>query len=217
MLTSLYLKVLFWLSVATWALLLVVNGQPVTAALFKPSSLVLSGMILLVTFFEKWGWRWSKLHPWFVGIPNLVGTYAGGINSHWTDPATGRRPNAIPAYMVVRQTLSTIHVRVYTTESESCSVIGSFLKSHDGKLELLYTYRNESRLEVRQRSPIHYGGTRLSIDQKAERLQGSYWTDRQTVGELDFTRISRATSNSFAEGEALHGKEHVRSGSGGSV
>ena len=203
MVTSLHLRVLFWLAVAAWAVLLFIDGQPLTANLFKPSSLVLSVLIAVVAVFEKWAWRWRLLHPWFVRTPNLIGAYKGEINSHWVNPSTGAQRGAISAFLVVRQTLSNIHVRLYTAESESCSVFGSFIEAPDSNHELLYTYRNEARLDIRPRSPIHYGGARLSFGRGAEQLEGSYWTDRQTIGEMKFTRISRETPHSFQEGEAL--------------
>lgn len=203
MLTSLHLKVLFWLAVVAWALLLFIDGQPLTQSLFKPSSLVLSTLIVIVAIFEKWIWRWRLLHPWFVPIPDLVGLYKGELDSHWTDPANGMKRGAIPAFLVVRQTLSNIHIRLYTAESESCSVLGSFITAPDGKYELLYTYRNEPRLEVRPRSPIHYGGVKLAIGRETQELEGSYWTDRQTIGNMRFTRISRKTPHSFQEAETL--------------
>ncbi len=203
MITSLHLKALFWLAVVAWALLLLIDGQPLTTNLLKPSSLVLSSLIAIITVFEKWAWRIPLLHPWFVRTPNLIGAYKGEINSHWINPATGTRLQPIPAFLVIRQTLSNIHIRLYTTESESCSVLGSFIESPDGNHELLYTYRNEARLDIRPRSPIHYGGARLAISGGTGHIHGSYWTDRQTVGEMSFTHISKQTPHSFQEGEAL--------------
>ncbi len=203
MVTSLHQKVLFWLAVIGWAALLFVDGQPLSANLFKPSSLVLSGLIIVVTIFEKWAWRLPLLHPWFVRPPNLIGAYTGVINSHWIDPATGQKRGEIPALLVIRQSLSSIHVRLYTAESESCSVLGSFVEAPDGNHELLFTYRNEPRLENRLRSPIHYGGARMTVGQETQLLEGSYWTDRQTVGDMKFTRISREKPHSFQEGQAL--------------
>jgi hypothetical protein len=203
MTNSLYLKTLFWLAVATWAVLLFINGQSLTISLFQPSSLVLSTVIAAVTIFERWLWKWSLFHPWLVKIPNMIGVYKGELNSHWIVPATGTKRGIIPAFLVVRQTLSGIHVRLYTAESESCSVVGSFIEGADGTHELLYTYRNEPRLEIRPQSPIHYGGVRLAIGQKTEQLEGSYWTDRQSIGEMRFRRIGRETPRSFQECEAL--------------
>ncbi|NTU85718.1 MAG: hypothetical protein HGA45_41385 [Chloroflexales bacterium] len=203
MISSLQLKVLFWLAVGAWALLLVIDGQPITISLFKPSSLVLSTIIVVVTVFEKWAWRWSPLYPWFVRTPNLLGAYKGEVNSHWVDPATGKQRGAIPAFLVVHQTLSSVHIRLYTAESESCSVLGAFVEAPDGRTDLLFTYRSEPRLEVRPRSPIHYGGARLAIGQESDQLEGSYWTDRQTIGTLNFRRISRKTPHSFSECAAL--------------
>ncbi|MBF0473020.1 MAG: hypothetical protein HQK91_03855 [Nitrospirae bacterium] len=203
MLTSLHLKTLFWLAVIAWVLILLIEGQSPTVSLLKPSSLVLFGMITVVTIFEKWGWRIPFLHSWFVSNPNLIGTYKGDLDSCWIDPATGLKRGPIPAFLVICQTLSTIHVRLYTVESESCSVLGAFIKAADGKQELLFTYRNEPRLEKRTQSPIHYGGTRLTVSHATQKLEGSYWTDRQTLGEMKFARVSRKTAHSFQECEAL--------------
>lgn len=203
MTNSLYLKILFWLAVGTWALLLFIDGQPLTVSLFRPSSLVLSSVIAFVTVFERWLWKWSFFHPWLVTVPNLIGVYKGELDSYWIAPTTTTKRGITPAFLVVRQTLSGIHVRLYTAESESCSVFGSFVAGSDGTHELLYTYRNEPRLEVRTQSPIHYGGVRLAIGQKTEQLDGSYWTDRRSTGEMKFRRISRDTPHSFQECETL--------------
>ena len=80
MISSLQLKVLFWLAVGAWALLLFIDGQPITVSLLKPSSLVLSTIIVAVTMFEKWAWRWPLLYPWFVRTPNVLGAYKGEVN-----------------------------------------------------------------------------------------------------------------------------------------
>ncbi len=203
MLTSLQLRVLFYLAVALWGLLLFLDGQPINRALLQPSSMVLAALILLATGFEKWGWRFRLLHPWFVDRPNLIGVYRGTFVSHWVNPETNARLAPIPAYMVIRQSFASIHIRTYTKESPACSIMASFVKADDGTQELIYTYRNEPRIEVRSRSPIHYGGAKLTIGKSPERLEGSYWTDRQTIGELRFVRISRKTCNSFEECESL--------------
>lgn len=203
MITTLHLKVLFWLAVAAWSLLLFIDGQSITANLFKPSSYVLSGMIVIMTIFEKWAWRFPLLYPWFVSTPNLRGVYEGYLNSHWVDPTTGKKRGEIRAFIVIRQSLSSIHVRLYTVESQSCSVVGSFIKKQDGEMEFLFNYCNEPRIENRPKSPIHYGSTRLTIGKENKHLEGLYWTDRQTTGEMKFSHISRETPSSFNECEEL--------------
>ncbi len=203
MLSSLHLKTLFWLAVVSWAVILFFNGQTLTTSLLNPSSIVLGIIITAVTIFEKWLWRFSLLYPWFVGVPNLIGVYKGELNPYSIDPSTNAKREVIPAFLVIRQTFSTIYVRVYTADSESCSILGSFIQSPDGTHELLYTYRNEPRLYVRPKSPIHYGGARLTVSHRIEQLEGSYWNDRQSIGDMKFLRINRDAIHSFQEGEEL--------------
>ena len=126
------------------------------------------------------------------------------LESSWVDPTTGTTKPLIDTFAVVRQTAFTIHIRLYTVESESVSLASSFVKSDDGRQDLMFTYLNEPKQSKRSQSPIHYGGIRLKISHDHHQLTGIYWTDRKTVGDVEFTRISRNTnSHSFDECTAL--------------
>ncbi len=204
--TPTQLKTVFWFAVIVWAVLLWVDNQPLTTSLIQPATWVLLAMGLLVTFFEKVAWKWKVWRwpsPWLVNTPNLGGTYKGLIHTHWEDPVTKQRPAPIPAILVVQQTLTTIYVRLFTAESESESLAASIEHAKDGTSSLFYTYRNDPRQEVRHRSSIHYGGVKFSIGGAEDRLEGGYWTDRKTVGEMSFTRASRKRVTNFQEGLAL--------------
>ena len=109
--TQTYLKALFWIAVGAWATTLLVNGQPLSVALFKPASVVQSILIAVVTIFEKWAWRWPLLNA-LVKRPNLIGLYKGELRSQWINPETQQGIPPIPAFIVIRQTLSDIHVRL---------------------------------------------------------------------------------------------------------
>ena len=50
---------------------------------------------------------------------------------------------------------------------------------------MTYTYLNNPMQQVRNRSEIHYGTTMLYIDSPDE-LNGMYFTDRQTTGDMHF-------------------------------
>lgn len=203
MISQLHLKLLFWLGVGTWVAVLFLNGTNLTPDLMKPSSLALTVVLGAVTVLEKWAWKLRLLHPWFVSTPNLIGTYKGCLDSAWINPATKERHGKVDAYLVVRQTLSTVTIRLITGDSESVTVLAGF-REVDGINELLLTYRNEPKLLLRERSQIHYGGARLSVVGKSsECLSGCYWTDRGSLGELEFKRISRETCKSFPECEEL--------------
>jgi SMODS-associating 2TM, beta-strand rich effector domain len=200
--TKTYLKALFWLAVGSWAICLFLYGEPLTMAFLKPASLVQSVLIAAVTVFEKWGWRWPVFNVW-VKRPDLIGCYRGELRSQWINPETKQGIPAIQSFIVIRQTLSDIHIRLFTEQSQSASLQGCITRQADGHQELLFSYRNEPTIEHRARSPIHYGGAKLQISHNTKTLEGSYWTDRATIGAMTFTRFSREMPSNFKEATEL--------------
>jgi hypothetical protein len=76
----------------------------------------------------------------------------------------------VEAYMVVRQSFSTLSMRLLTAESTSELVGTEISCSTDGLYCISGVYRNEPRFEVRARSPMHYGAVWLNaIDNEAEK------------------------------------------------
>jgi len=200
MLKTLQLKFLFWIAVATWAVGLFVMGVPLSEALFKPSGIVLAAVTAVVALFDKWVWKWAWLHPWFVSTPNLNGTYKGYICPLSKVADDSGAPSQIEAFLSIHQTFSSTTVRLYTVESESVSICSDLRASEDNHWQLRYIYENVPGQRVRERSPIHFGGVGFAIDGiESSRLSGSYWTDRQTNGEIAFERVSRVPSRSFKE------------------
>jgi hypothetical protein len=50
-------------------------------------------------------------------------------------------------------------------------------------------YLNKPQMSVEHRSRIHHGSTSLElVGRPVSKLMGSYWTDRDSKGELLFTR-----------------------------
>jgi hypothetical protein len=138
------------------------------------------------------------------GVPRSIGgTWNGTLTSFWTDPATGQRPPPKPAYLVVRQTASTVSAILLTDESKSVSSLG-LVSTGDGVSSLDYMYLSKPDARVEHRSRMHHGSTSLEIvGRPATRLRGRYWTDRDTKGELDFTEPERATVDDYDEARSL--------------
>jgi len=209
-LKSLSVNVLVAFAAGVWALLLILQGAALPGEWWKPFSMVVGAVVLLLEAFEYWGWRISWLHPWLVCVPDLSGIWKGDLTTQWINPDTGVRPEPIQAYMVVRQTFSRISIRVLTRESSSLLLGGQFSREQDGDMVLTGTYRNTPRIEHRRRSPIHYGGLLLDIPRREDRLRrlgGQYWTDRQTLGDLSFIWACRGVASNFATAEAIVGQE----------
>lgn len=167
--------------------MLLVRGTPITLTFFSPFNHVLGALLILLGVFDKWGWRLRILRPWFVNLPDLNGTWRGRLVSNWIDPRTGQSLPPIDTSINIKQTFSSIQLRLTTGESESELLSGGLVRKADGTYKVVGIYRNTPRLSLRDRSPIHHGGLILDVvDNPPTALEGEYWTDRRTQGELRF-------------------------------
>lgn len=157
----------------------------------------ITGTILPI--FTYWGWKFSIFQKWLVNVPYIEGTWKGKCNSNWVDPTTGATPPPIEMYLVIKQTLLTIHCTVFTVESTSQSISASFcIDSIGGSRCLTYTFRNRPEINIRHRSQIHEGTALFDIiGSPANLLKGEYWTNRKTTGTIQLNFISRDRADCF--------------------
>ena len=201
------LSILIGLAACTWALVLFILGSDVDATFFKPFSVVIGVIAGALAAFDRWVWSWPLVRS-VHGRPHLGGTYVGEIRSDWTNPETGEQPPPIPAAIVIAQTFTGLSVALCTAESASTTVAAALVGTSDDRQLVAGIYRNEPRLSIQARSRVHYGGLKLNVGgQSGERLHGSYWTDRGTSGELDFTFLARVRAKDFESASALQGTE----------
>jgi hypothetical protein len=187
------------MAVLLWSMLLILNGQSVSFDLLKPFSTVAGALGVAALAFDRWIWRWRYLHPWFVSTPNLHGTWSGQLVSDWKREDGSHIP-PIDVYLVVRQTLSTISIRLLTAESSSVLLGGTVTREVDGVERVMGIYLNTPDILRRNGSPIHHGGMMLQVQSHPPaRLEGEYWTDRGTKGSLCFTARSDKLLQSFGE------------------
>jgi hypothetical protein len=145
-------------------------------------STTISINIIIWMIFIAWAWKWKIFYPWLVLIPNLSGDWEGTIMSNWKE----KELEPIPIEVSISQNFFNIQVRIKTKESRSYSVGASFDIDYErGFQQLFYTYLNTPKAGVRDRSEIHYGSTILNFDGfKVKKMDGEYWTDRETTGEI---------------------------------
>jgi hypothetical protein len=204
MLSRLHLSAILLIAAALWGGMLVFEGVAVNGTWFRPFSTVVGVVLLLLVAFDLWAWRLRILHGWFVPRPDLRGTWRVELRSDWKDPATDKAIGPIVAYLVVRQTFSTLSVRMLTAESASELVAAEINKASDGTYRLAAVYRNEPKLSVRDRSPIHYGAIVLDVQgDPVKDLAGYYWTDRNSRGELRTLAQHDSIAGSFKEAQEL--------------
>ncbi len=193
-----FVRAIIYLVVLAWTLALLANHEAIKSTWLAPLSVVTTVVLWVVMAFDLWLWKLPILHGWFVKRPVIDGTWKATFRSDYISPQTGAPTPPLEGYMVIRQTHSTLSMRLLTAESSSELVGNEIICATDGSYCVSGVYRNEPRLEVRHRSPIHYGGLWLKIIQEPEQqLTGHYWTDRKTAGEIELTQRQKQRFQTF--------------------
>jgi hypothetical protein len=200
-----YIKAILYVTVIVWVAVLYASGVPVTSVWLKPFSTVTTIVLFLVVAFDLWLWKLPLLHGWFVKRPVIEGTWKAALRSNWSDSESDRSTQAIEGYAIIHQTFSKLSIRLLTEESSSELVGAEIVCSVDGMYCVSGVYRNEPRYGARGRSPIHYGAVWLKvIDEPIHKLQGHYWTDRRTAGEMELTDQRKKRLQDFRSAQAYY-------------
>ncbi|MBV6451391.1 MAG: hypothetical protein MHPDNHAH_02127 [Anaerolineales bacterium] len=203
MITEIQLSTLVFFVAVIWGVSLILQGTPLSFDLLKPFTNVTGGLVLLLAFFDKWAWHWKIFHPWLVSTPYIEGTWKGKVKSNWINPETKQSIDDIDAFLVIRQKFSTIHARLISKESTSELLTGEIIKNADETWQFVGAYRNTPNISVRERSPIHNGAIILQIKgQTPIGLEGQYWTDRSTQGEITFSSHNKKKFFDFGSANA---------------
>ena len=134
---------------------------------------------IFMSIFNKWAWKW-KCFKWTHDLSVLSKKYEGTIISDYDGVKRLVMLN-------VNQTFLAVKVEMKTDESSSRSLIASFVKMQ-GVQYLIYTYQNDPRAEIQDRSPMHYGTSMLNVSNENV-LEGNYYTGRKTRGSMIFEAI----------------------------
>jgi len=189
-----------------WLAGLNAQGVDVEWSWMRPYSVAVSVAALAWVAFDRWLWRLPGVRQ-VVKVPDLSGTWKGEVRTEWK--ARKSDPSAEPteAYLVVHQTFSTVSVAMLTVESDS-ETLSATLDHKRHPATLTYTYRNTPRPAVRHRSEPHLGTARLSVHgNRPTAVDGSYWTDRLTKGEMTFRQRVNAHHTRFDDAAAAFAQQ----------
>lgn len=166
-------------------------------------SLAVLLLVALSWAWDNWIWRWPLAQRLSFVAPLVSGTWKGTLESTWVDAASGASPPPKTAYLVVRQTSSTVRVVLLTDEARSETRLARVTRAH-GTASLDYMYVGEPDVLVEDRSRMHRGAASLLVSgSPAARLHGRYWTDRNSTGSLDLTEHSLELADDYASAAAL--------------
>ncbi len=135
-----------------------------------------AGYTVPVAFvYEKWLWRFNPLAK----IPKLKTNYDGLLKYNYKG-VYGEKNIAI----TIKQTYLTTKITIITDEIESNTITSELLVEND-KYVLYYTYITNPKSEYSDENPIQLGTCRIAINNTNE-FSGKYWTNRKTIGDIDF-------------------------------
>jgi hypothetical protein len=162
---------------------------------------VVTIFVIISFVFTKWLWRISWFRGWLVQFPDLEGTWEGELQSTWVNPETGQRKPAIKAFLVIRQTFSTISCTMFTKEMVSFSRAAQLVRDEaSDAIALSFNYTSTPKAVVRERSAVHDGAADLRVVKVPMRmLEGQYWTGRCTTGDVKVRFHSRELLEAFPD------------------
>lgn len=193
-----------------YTVLLFAAGVDVSEDLRRLVAFLPAVAVGLLLAFDLRLWRLWKVRDWS-GRPYVAGTWETIITPHPDShiPDGGKR-GPFTAATIIEQTYWTLSVVQLSDESDSHSRAAGMvpLNAENRTRKVLHTtYENIPHVDVRQRSPQHYGGARLTVVGDApSTMTGTYWTDRFTAGSLDLRLLARETSYATVE-DALAGQK----------
>jgi hypothetical protein len=106
-----YIKAIIYVAVLAWTVVLYVNHEAIHSSWLQPLSTVITIVLYAVMAFDLWFWKIPLLHR-FVKRPVIEGSWKVEIRSNWKDPATSTPIPPVEGYMVIRQTFSTLSLRL---------------------------------------------------------------------------------------------------------
>lgn len=169
--------------------------------------------LIFYWLFVSFLWKLPIFKKWLVPFPNLNGTWKGEIRTTWTDPEISERPGPIPAILTIKQSFLNISCVMRTTEMTSRSLTSGFVLDKGNQLErLVYTYDSDPIQTVKERNPQHCGTMSFNIvkEQKKNKLEGGYWTDRKTTGTIKMDFWTKEKINSYPTEMGMHPVSEVR-------
>ena len=204
-LERLQISVFLGIAVLVWAAVLLIQGTSVSWEHARPFSVVVGVLVTLGLVFEHWLWRQRWLHGWFVKRPDLRGTWRVTLNSNYVRPGESQPVPPITCYMGVKQTLSTLRMKLMTPESSSTLIADHIRPSPNGEgYQIIGVYTNEPDVHLRDAriSEMHQGTLLLETHGSAHRpgtITGKYWTDRRTIGSMEFDQRTDRVCTRFGD------------------
>jgi hypothetical protein len=194
--TSKQTQLIAYIVAGAYSIALLIAGLQLPQTPARILSVLPAAIVVSFGFFDKTLWRIRPFKLVARKRPRLRGTWRGTLTRFQGPGGAPRTP--IPIDLVIRQTYSSLSIVLMSAESRSRSVVASIFFNGDADFTLYYQYQNVPRLDVRNRSAIHYGGAAVEVaGLDPVTLVGEYWTDRDSKGMFEVNFVSRKLAGHF--------------------
>jgi hypothetical protein len=204
---KIHLSLILIIGAILWGILLIISGIAVSFDWLRPLTIVSGILLLIIGIFDRWLWRLPICRGWLVKRPNINGTWQVELISSWIDPNIGQPIPPIKGYMTIWQTYSFLNMRLLTVESKSTLIGSEIVSDKDDTYRIAAIYENEPKQMVRNISTIHRGGFLLQCTGLSPTtINGNYWTDRGTKGDIEMRNRHNKIYVDFNEASSAYTK-----------
>lgn len=134
-----------------------------------------------------------------IRIPNLNGRFEGTVTSSHT--IDNEQNGTYPVVIEIHQSLTSIHVNLYTERSCSYSIAATLRRNHNENYELAYIYQNKtSAMEADSDMRDHHGTAFLEVFDSGLNLVGSYFNnprERGRYGKISVKKVEGGIKGRF--------------------
>jgi len=167
------------LAALVWAIIVFASGDSLSASWAKPLGLAATIVVWLLLAYDRWLWRLPGING-LTSRPVILGTWKVELRTSYKH----RQDEVIEAYLVIRQTFSTICVDMLFDRSQSASMSGDLVREN-GRCVLYYVFRSDKQTLERDENPPARGAAQLTVATRPElHLEGDYWMEHGTRGRI---------------------------------
>lgn len=167
----------FWVVVILFIIRCLISKPTSPYDCFGFAGETISIALIIIGLYERWLWQFIPLEK----VPNIKGEYIGIIEYNYNG-----NPDKKETTISIKQSLLSTNVKITTNEITSSTITSSIVLENK-EYVLYYTYITNPKNKYSKENPIQYGTCRVIIKSKTE-LQGTYWTTRQTIGDICLKR-----------------------------
>lgn len=162
-----------------------------------------------VVGWDLWLWRLPGVQR-LVRRPDLRGLWRVTLRPHPDShiPEGGNR-GPIAGFLEIKQSFWAVHLRLYTDQSASRSTATTWLPAYESSVDYLtFTYDNTPKMSESHRSMRSAGACNLNpTSLKPEEVEGTYFTDRFTKGDMALTLVDRSCGHPSFPAAVRHAEQ----------